>query len=396
MTFIEYFRPIKNIRLAIRKRRESKAHEEKARRTKKVKQRNKLYDRAAITRREFGDACVRATAVPGLIALTGGLSGLAYYLLARKTETKKISSSPKRIATPKDIALKILYEVKDRKTMSSRYEKFIDEIIRLIEAGELKFASARNLGPRDRDFNAIYHPENDTLELDLEDFPNFDLIEFKAILLHELFHVYQDHLKLPMPASRTEAEAHLAKVDYLYHSGQNIPETWFKFVESYPQKKSREIIPPQQFNVPISIVKKLANTSFASAEYKQAIKMIAENYLWSILLRRFQKPTLEYKLLLITINEGNLSETELRQAWEKQRRKIINNPISIYKVDIEREMPVLTFLAVGRILEQSLWNAGKKAETLIIYNETFEAFKKAVRLTDPYRIDGKINFDGVE
>lgn len=329
-----------------------------------------------VSRREFISFATRT----GLLGTSIGL-----YLWDRATRPTQTKAPPRTLTRNELLEQKVLgivREVQRNQSMSARYKEFTSKIIELIEKREINFVAARNLGPSDRDFNAIYHPRTNTIEVDMADISSFSEVEFNAMLLHELFHAYQAWRGTPMKLSRMEAEAYLAEADYLYHKNHSIPDSWYAFVAA-PHAKTL----PQRFNVPISILKRVLNVPFESPQYKRAVETIGDNFLWSNLFRRFSAPDFKFALIAEGFKNANLSEAELRSTWKKVCKEVVRKPASAFKLTTKQEATITILIVSSQFYELALWKAGKKAETTSALQETFETFKRALSSTDISKLD---------
>jgi hypothetical protein len=209
------------------------------------------------------------------------------------------------------------------------------------------------------------------------------------MLLHELFHAYQDWLGKPITKSRMEAEAYLAEVDYLYHNDHSIPDAWYAFLLS-----SKATTLPSRFNVPISVLKKVIDVPFESPQYKRVVEIVGDNYIWSILYQRFSRPGIQSVIIAEGFKRANLPMTELRSTWKKVCEDVVKKPGAVSNIGRELETKIAYLLVATQYYIKRLWDAGRKTEAASVVNKTFEAFKGALRLTKLSKFDVAMSLGG--
>ncbi len=385
--------PLNNVRTAIQKFRSWRAQKQLAKEATRAGKRKKHERLADQSKRDFLAACGRASIIPG-IALAGGIP-LTYHLLTKKSETKEASSVKPKTNTLKTSALNILKEAKEKKLTSQRYRHFIDTIIRLIEEDKIHFT----LSNKTTDLNIAheYHPETNTVEMNTLGASTYPT-RYKSHLIHELFHAYQDFQGKPLRASVREAEAHLANCDYLYHRGRPQPETW-AYLEIDPADKGT---PLSRFNVPPSIIKNIRHANFSSPEYKKAIKLIGDQYIWMRAWLQLIQQTLGF---VLQIKQSGMTRTEImkyRKTYLSRMRTLPGSQILKVKNiiggkgDFMVSGSILKFLGSSQILIEALWREGNKREAEALANKTFNEFKSTLQSSARIsRLDVTTNFDGI-
>ncbi|MFA4967464.1 MAG: hypothetical protein WC624_04525 [Candidatus Margulisiibacteriota bacterium] len=131
-------------------------------------------------------------------------------------------------------AYALLRRVNKQGELSARYQDFLSTVGGLIKTGKIKFA----IEPPGH-FGYRYEPKDNTLFVD----PKFidGIVMNESIIIHELFHAYQDFQKQALRASQSEAEAYLVQSDFLLHVEPKLfAEPQWLYLFSYTLEKGKK------------------------------------------------------------------------------------------------------------------------------------------------------------
>jgi hypothetical protein len=320
-----------------------------------------------------------------------------------KTKSSSISSPsrPKQNVKLKRITLSILKKVQTEASMSSRYNKFIAEIIKLIEDDKITFDSSKTEILQLADANAAYNSKTNSLLINKLAAKRGGIL-FNASLIHELFHAYQDFKKIKQNISIIEAEAYLAGADYLSHHQYPLPESWLD-IKAVPGIKGATNI---TFNIPRLIAQNIRGASFSSNKYKNALKLVADNYLWMLLYVYLYKSESVINRAIIRSSKIPLSASSLPTLKKEQKHHLKMIRYGISKIghavviknpdDIYASSAVYDFVAVSGMISNIRANTqGIKGENTSM-NVAFETLKEALnRSTNIYKIDHETLMNGI-
>jgi len=93
---------------------------------------------------------------------------------------------------------------------------FIDQVIQIIQEGKIKLNISSNSSANLKFFMAGYIFNTNTFSLKQKHLINIEDFSHRALVIHELFHLYQDYQKLNMTIEESEMEAYAIEAEYIY------------------------------------------------------------------------------------------------------------------------------------------------------------------------------------